>query len=284
MRKQRIAKMSAVAGGLLWVCVPACNVDPAFPQQKPPKHGPTVLAKPTGPGISPSANLAVVERQEVDLVENVLTHRNQYHQGLQELRDYYRERGYAFKQSWADFELEGLQKVKAFRYIVDAEIPADNLRPTDQIPEADALYEQGLELLRKGGRGIPMFYAEKTMIEAAGIFQQLIERYPSSDKIDDAAFFLGEIHKEYLPDQELIAVKWYERAWTWDPQTPHAARFQAAVVYDYRLHDRDRALELYQSVLKNETAEQSNVRFSTRRINQLTSERRTDTTQVLSTP
>ena len=110
------------------------------------------------------------------------------------------------------------------------------------------------------------------MIEAAGVFRELIETYPNSDKIDDAAFWLGEIHKEYLKDQEQIAVQWYERSFAWDPATPHSARFQAAVVYDYRLHDRDRALELYRLVLAEETSKRSNVDFATRRIEQLTKE------------
>ena len=281
MRTRIISRATMVVGGLLLAAAPACNMDGTFVENRPPK-GPIAYAKdPAGTGLPPSATLAVVERQEVDLVEDVLTHRAQYHQGLEELRDYYRAHGYAAKQSWADFELDGLRKVKSFRYLIDAEIPSDQLRPTDFVPEADALYERGRELLRKGGHGIPVFYREKTMIEAAHVFQQLVEQYPNSDKIDDAAFFLGEIHKEYLPDQEPIAVKWYERAWTWDPQTPHPARFQAAVVYDYRLHDRDRALELYQSVLKNETGDQSNVRFATRRIHELTTARRTASAQAL---
>jgi len=280
MRIRMMSRATIAVGGLLLAIAPACNMDGTFEDHRPPK-GPVAYAQdPAGTGLPPSATLAVVERQEVDLVENVLTHRAQYHEGLEELRDYYRAHGYAAKQSWADFELDGLRKVKAFRYVMDSEIPSDQLRPADLVPEADALFERGQELLRKGGRGIPVFYRQKTMIEAAEVFQQLVERYPSSDKIDDAAFFLGEIHKEYLPDQEPIAVLWYERAWTWDPQTPHPARFQAAVVFDYRLHDRDRALELYQSVLKNETGDPSNVRFATRRIRELTTARRSASAQV----
>jgi hypothetical protein len=69
-----------------------------------------------------------------------------------------------------------------------------------------------------------------------------------------------------------LAVKWYERAWTWNPDTPHPARFQAAVVYDYRLHNRARALELYHAVLEHETADDKNARFATRRIGELSSE------------
>jgi len=253
----------------------ACNVDSMYRDKQAPK-GPVVQpgAVADAPAESPETLPAVAERREVDLVEELVAYRSQYHRTLQDLRDYYRAHGYATKLAWAEFELDGLKKVKAFRYLLDAEVASNQLRPVDQIAEADALYEKGVKLMKEGGHGVPVFYRQKVMLEAADVLRQLIETHPTSDKIDDAAFLLGEIHKEYLPDQEAIAVKWYERAWTWDPQTPHAARFQAAVIHDFRLHDRDRALELYQNVLKDEAWEQSNVRFSTRRIEELSRETR----------
>lgn len=216
-----------------------------------------------------AVDISIADVKEVDLVEAILTHRAQYHRQLRQLHNYYREHGYTTKQEWAAFELKGLRRVKRFRYLLDAEIPSDTLRPVDQIEEADALYEKGLELMRRGGHGVPVVRRQDRMIEAAEVFRELIERFPSSDKIDDAAFFCGEIHKEYLPGQEQIAVRWYERAWTWNPDTPHPARFQAAVVYDYRLLDRDHALELYQKVVKQETATKADVRFAARRIREL---------------
>jgi hypothetical protein len=260
-----------------------CNVDPLCPKGSRP-NGPAVsITEAAGQARAPEADISVVDQSEVDLVETVAAHRSAYVQTLETLRNYYRDHGYITKQSWADFELAGLHKVQTFRYVMDAEISSDELRPTDSIPEADALYQRGTELMKKGGHGVPVFYRESPMVQAVGVFHELIEKYPTSDKIDDAAFQLGQIHKEYLQDQEPIAVKWYERAWTWDPNTPHEPRFQAAVIYDYRLHDRDRALELYQLVLKDETPEQSsvnklarrtNVDFATRRIGELTRETR----------
>ena len=225
----------------------------------------------TGPGI----DMSTAEEQEVDLVEALVSHRRQYLRTLRRLHDYYNAHGYTTKQHWTALELEGMNRVQKFRYLLDAEVASDDLRPEDRIAEADALYEQGLELMRRGGHGVLGIYRQDRMIEAADLFRDLIERYPSSDKIDDAAFYCGEIHKDYLPGQELIAVKWYERAYTWDPQTPHPARFQAAVIYDYRLHNRDRALELYQAVVKHETGDKRNVRFATRRIRGLTGAGRT---------
>lgn len=260
-----------------------CNTDPLYPKSNRPKGPAMSVTEAAGRGHAPDADINVVDQSEVDLVETVAAHRSAYVQTLESLRDYYRDHGYITKQSWADFELAGLHKVQTFRYVMDAEISSDELRPMDSIPEADALYKRGTELMKKGGHGVPVFYRQGPMVQAVGVFRELIEKYPSSDKIDDAAFQLGQIHKEYLQDQEPIAVKWYERAWAWDPNTPHEPRFQAAVIYDYRLHDRDRALELYRRVLQDETPEQSsvnklarrtNVDFATRRIGELTRETR----------
>ncbi len=262
---------------LLAVCAAGCNVDRLRGERRAPRGAP--LADPVSLSRGGTAKAVVeirpVAGEEVDLVEAVIEHRAMYHRYLTELRDYYKAHGYAAKQSWADFELDGIRKVKAFRYLEEAEVPQARLEPRDSIPEADALYERGLELMRKGGEGLPIFYRQKTMIQAAEVFRSLVELHPTSDKIDEAAFHLGEIHKEYLSGQEAIAVKWYERCWTWNPQTPHPARYQAAVVYDYRLHDRDRALELYKAVVQAEPGFTSNARFAQRRIGYLTDENRT---------
>jgi len=254
----------------------ACNVDPLYRGRR--VEGP-VTREPASKARADAARSGVdvvsVSGNEVDLVEAVATHRSLYHQHLEQLRDYYKSHGYAAKQGWADFELKGLKNVKAFRYLAEAEVPQSQLQPTESVSEADAMFQRAEELMKQGGHGVPIFYRQKLMIEAADVLRGLVERYPNSDKVDDAAYLLGEIHKEYLPGQELIAVKWYERAWTWNPQTPFPARFQAAVVYDYRLHDRDRALELYHAVAKDETGDRSNLRFAQRRINELTSGERT---------
>ncbi len=257
----------ACCGIVLVGTATGCNVGYAFPK----KHAPRApVERWSSPSARNGADISVIEVQEVDLVEQLAANRRAYHENLASLREYYEAHGYATKASWAEFELDGLRRVKAFKYLLDAEIASESLRPTDSIAEADALYDRGSALMREGLHGVPAIYRRGKMVEAAGIFRSVIEQYPSSDKIDDAAFMLGEIHKEYLPNQETLAVRWYERAWTWDPNTPHAARFQAAVVYDYRLQDRDRALELYQDVLEKETMIESNVRTAARRIHDLT--------------
>ncbi|MEK6799840.1 MAG: hypothetical protein AABZ12_12815 [Planctomycetota bacterium] len=245
-----------------------CNTDPVWGDPQAPR-----VPK---PGSRQAIASSVSEPHEVDLVEDVLAKRIAYHKSLEDLQGYYREHGAATKESWAGFELQSARKIKQFKYLLDSEVPSAALRPTDSVAEADAMYEEGLQLMRKGGHGVPILFRRKLMVEASEKLKFLVEKYPASDKIDDAAFMLGEIHKEYLKDQEALAVRWYERAWAWDAKTPHPARFQAAVIYDYRLHDRDRALELYRAVLSDEPdLDRTNTNFATRRIEELTSGQRT---------
>lgn len=269
----RTTKDTAVAMFCLCIGVglTACNVDGRWMAYRLHRGGEGSATPPPQTATANRAvDISIADAREVDLVEAVVSHRSQYHDSLRQLHDYYESHGYATRQQWAAFELKGLRMVKQSRYLLDAEVPSNGLRPADQIPEADALYEQARELMRRGGHGVPGIYREDRMVEAVNLFRELIERFPSSDKIDDAAFFCGEIHKEYLPGHELIGVQWYERAWTWNPDTPHPARSQAAIVYDYRLHNRDRALELYRSVLEHETHNKRSIRFAARRISELT--------------
>ncbi len=244
-----------------------CQTDPLFEKQRKPDGPVTRIDAPPGVELP---NISVVDQREVDLVEEMATHRAMYHRTLRLLRDYYKEKGYVQKGKWAEFELADLNKVKPFKYIMAAEIPAESLRPSDSVAQADVLYDKGLELMKQGGHGVPVFFRESTMKDALKAFIELVQTYPNSDKIDDAAFYIGEIYKEYFNDQETIAVEWYQRALQWNPKTPHPVRFQLAVVYDFRLHDRARALEYYHQVLGAEgDLDRSNVVFSTRRIQEL---------------
>jgi len=247
--------------------VAGCNTDQMWSQGRTNQR---LLAPRRASSNEKTPDIQVAGAKEVDLVEQVLYHRDVYRKSLTALRDYYRERGYDSKRRWAQEELADLDKVRPFRYILDAEIPAPSLKPLHAIADADEYYRRGLDLMKKGGHGVPALYRQDLMEEALQVFVELITKYPTSDKIDDAAFLCGEIHKEYFQNHEPIAVEWYKRAYTWDAQTPHPARFQAAVVYDFRLHDRAKALELYHEVVSAKNQNKSNAAFASRRIYELT--------------
>lgn len=219
-------------------------------------------------------NIPVADRTEVDLVEDMMLHRAMYARYLRVLVDYYVEHGFEYKANWARNELNDLARVKPYRYILDAETPSAALRPAESIAEADKLFEEGRALMKKGGDGIPIFYNQETMKLALAKFKQLIDTYPNSDKIDDAAFYIAELHKEYFEEKDNnIALQWYQRAIDWNPSLPYPARFQMAVIYDYRLKDREKALEMYQEVLDHEPFNKSNLVWAKARINDLTAEK-----------
>jgi len=246
----------------------ACNTESRWASDRQRPDGPTTdMGQPDGMDLP---EIQIADAKEVDIVEGVLTHRARYRKLLEILRDYYAEHGYSTKQKWAEAELADLSRVKPYKYIMSAEIPATRLRPQHSIAEADAMYDQGVELMRKGGHGVPVLYNRQHMRQALEKFTELIRKYPDSDKIDDAAFCNGEILKEYFRNCETLSVQWYERCRQWDPRSPHPALFQAAVVYDYRLKDRAKALELYHRVLEEETFNKSNTAFASRRIYELT--------------
>jgi len=210
----------------------------------------------------------IADATEVDLVEELARHRAQYKNYLIALRNYYLQHGYTDKAMWAERELDDLRLVNTYAYLTPAAIPGPRLRAAESIPEADRLFEDGMNYFKQG-RILPFINDKKKLKLALDRFNTLIERYPTSDKIDDAAYYAGYIYKEYFQDDRK-AVQYFQRAWEWNPNTPHPARFEAAVLYDYRLHDRDKALELYQQVLEKETFNKSNVRWATARIHQLT--------------
>ncbi len=243
------------------------------------KSVPPVVSLDSPPGVD-IPPIPVADRSEVDLVEELILHRNMYARFLNALGSYYMEKGPEYKVNWVREEQRQLRRVKPYPYIMEASVPPPDLRPTDSIAEADKLYQDALALMKKAGHGVPIWYHAGTMKLALAKLKELVDKYPTSDKIDDAAFYIGEIHKEYglgesgLELDNELALKWYQRAIDWDPKTPHPVRFQMAVVLDYRLHERERALAMYQRVLSEEKElNESNTHWANVRIGQLTREK-----------
>ena len=214
-----------------------------------------------------------------DLVEQMLDQRKAYLDSIMAVEKAYLAGGDSDRANWARSQRAQVEKIENYPYLSNttAEYTPD-ASPVEQNVEADKLYAKGLSILNTFRR-IPaagMLAANKKKArEALVLFKRVLAEYPRSDKVDDAAFWCGEIYKEYLreedPNDEL-SVRYYQWAYSLDPQTPHPARFQCAVVYDFRKHDRARAIELYHEVLDKETFIASNARFSATRVEQLTDE------------
>jgi len=225
-------------------------------------------------------DIQVAGQQEVDLVEQLSMHRKMYNRLLNVLVRHYAAKEDREKLACAEREREELSFVKPYQYLMSATIPIKGLRPQQSIAEADVLFDEGLKLMRKGGyQWRPGMYNRRVMKQALNKFHTLIVEYPTSDKIAEAAYYAGYIHKEYFydpaarVDDNEIALEYFERAYTWKPDIQLQARFEAATVWDFRLHDRERALRLYQEVIDKENFIKSNVDFAHARIRQLLKEK-----------
>ena len=101
-------KSAAVSTWVL-VLLTGCNTDPLWePQQT--VEGPTTrIDQPAGIDVP---DIRIADAHEVDLVEQVLTYRAQYHRSLKTLHDFYRDRGYETKRIWASRELADVNRIK----------------------------------------------------------------------------------------------------------------------------------------------------------------------------
>jgi len=234
-------------------------------------------------GLSTIGKIDLANATEVDLVEKLAAVRADYKRLLKLLEQWYLDKGYYQKSRWAARELNDVLHVKTYPYLTVTDIQRTDLTPAESIPEADALYEKAKRLYEEG-QILPFMNDKRKLKESLALFKQLIKTYPTSDKIDDAAFYAGELSKEYFNDNEQ-AVRYYELAMKWDPKTPHPVRFQCAVIYDFRLHNRAKALEMYRRVLEEEPdIDRTNTEFATTRIGQLLKEEQAQQQPKTSTP
>ena len=208
---------------------------------------------------------------EMLLAEYVVGARNAYKMASEKLLELYKAKSETFKASVIHNMMVRLNLEHQRAYFTNAEVPGPDLKPRDVIPEAEALYADGLRLYREG-KILPAVVDYKKERQALTKFIELVHRYPASTRIAMSAFYIGEIYKEYF-NVDTLAVRWYQRAWEWDPAVTEDARFQAAVVWDHRLHNRDMALALYKEVLKFEQSHNTNIAYSQMRIKQLTEQK-----------
>jgi len=196
--------------------------------------------------VAPAGEAERAGQGEVALVEEVARTRKAYDRALTALKDYYLGRANATKLDWVNSELAALEQVPKIQYLGVAELASPTLRPTRRIEAADQLYAEGIHY-----KDYPAFPPGKKdyLKIALQKFQTIIEKYPNSDKIDDAAFRMGEIYSGWYFQDYTRAVQCYERCWQWNPRTDQPALFNAAKIYDEKLKNRAKAVELYNRVL-----------------------------------
>ena len=201
----------------------------------------------TRTGTSPGA-VGVAEKGEIDLVDQITVNRDAYRQGLELLVRYYTKVGNNAKLEWAKKELNALNTMPQYRYLIIT-VGSAEYKASASIVDADLLYDEAMALEKQAMLGSIVINKNKLRL-ALDKYEQLILKYPTSDKIDDAAYESGDISYEF--QDYTIALEYYQRTYQWDTETTNPARFKAARILDKQMHRYDEALKLYKEALATE--------------------------------
>ena len=186
---------------------------------------------------------------DIELVERLLAARRDYQTTLEQLRTYYAGTGDVERARWAEEELRQFHRMAKQAYRLELDVPPPTLQAAYNIPEANELYRRAMTYK---DRGWGTDYIDNQR-RAELLFQQILTNYPQSDKIDDAAYQLGDIYESKAYRQYRRATAYYERCVQWNPNTQFDARLRAARLYDHQLNERSKAIELYRDVTTHET-------------------------------
>lgn len=209
-----------------------------------------------GNGAAPSDDTSAVKR--------ILAARSEYQASLEELRAFYLRSGDLERVRWVEEELLSFHRISKRAYRLELDVPPPTLTPTQNIGEANDLFRRAVAFKSKGwGQELDDNYRRAELL-----FQQLINVYPQSNKLSEAAFHLGDIYESRAFKQYRRAATYYERSFQWNAQTTNESRLRAARLYDKTLFDQSRAVQLYREEI-NHTADPKRLDEARRRLHDL---------------
>jgi TolA-binding protein len=197
---------------------------------------------------TPAATSGSGRPSDIELVEKLLVARRDYQKALENLRTHYLQGNDLERAKWAEEELLQYHRVPKQAYRLELDVPPPNLSGLSNVPDANKLFTRAMKY-KDQGWGTDYIDNQR---RAELLFQELLTRYPASDKISDAAYMLGEIYENKPYKQYRRAAQYFERCYQWNPRTQFDARIRAARIYDRQLAERPRAMELYREVTTHE--------------------------------
>jgi hypothetical protein len=186
---------------------------------------------------------------DVELVERLLAARKEYQITLENLRAHYIQAGDIERARWAEDELLQYHRINRQAYNLTLELPPPTLVPGQNSPEANELIRRAMQYKDKGW-GTDYIDNQR---RAELLLQKLLTNYPQCDKIDHAAYLLGDLYESKAYKQTERAAKYYERCFQWNPKTHTDARLRAAHLYEKT--DKTRAIEIYREITTTEVDE-----------------------------
>jgi tetratricopeptide (TPR) repeat protein len=186
---------------------------------------------------------------DIPMVERLLAARREYEESLQALRGHYIAVGDYERARWAEDELMQLHRISKQAFRLELEVPPQSLQAANNIPEANDLFRQAISY--KSSNRFGQNYVDDQR-RAEKLFQQILTKYPQSDKISDVAYQLGDTYEGKSYNQPARAAMYYERCFQWNPKTQLDARLRAAKLYEKPLNERARAIEIYREIITHE--------------------------------
>jgi TolA-binding protein len=197
---------------------------------------------------TPHAQQPAAKGGDLELVQKVLAARKEYQKTLEQLYVHYHQNNDKERERWAKEELVGFHRVPKHAFILDLDVPPPNLNGNQNVPEANKLFTWAMQFKDKG---FGTDYIDNQR-RAELIFQEILTKYPNSNKISDVAFMLGDIYESKAYRMYYRAVEYYHRCYQWNDKTTQEARIRAARIYDKHLHNRNKAIEVYREVTTHE--------------------------------
>lgn len=209
-----------------------------------------------GPGLAQSPPAAKKDSKsgppnsDIAMWEKLKEARRSYVRTLLELRDYYNSISDFERMKWVEDEILQYHRITKHAYRLDLDVPVPTLQPKHNQRGANELFRDAMSYKERSTSGNEAIDNQR---RAEILLQQLLERYPESDKIADAAYQLGDIYEKYRPtNQPRRAALYFERCFQWNKTTNLDARLRAARIYDKVLNDRTKASELYREVASHD--------------------------------
>ncbi|GEM_PF-5277789 len=187
---------------------------------------------------------------EQRLVNEALKARGEYLARLEALSSFYREAALKEKMKTVAEEQEALKArsgvpalkastVEAYAGVLGGKV--------EVIAEADQIFERA-EGFRKD---LDPFRRQPNLLKALDHYQSLVLKFPQSDKVDECAYYLGQIYASSYVGDWAKAAEYYEKCALWNPRTDKDARFRSAEAYE-KTRNREKAAELYRLAAKDD--------------------------------
>jgi hypothetical protein len=201
------------------------------------------------------------------LVERVIAARKEYQASLVALYQQYEKSGDKERARWVEDELKEFHLMNKPSYRLDiADVPPASLEAKANIKEANDLY---MEAMKYAGKGSGSDYTLNQR-RAEVLLREILDKHPTSDKIADVAYALGELYEGRAFKQYARAAAYFERSYQWQKGTSTDARMRAAYIYDKLLNERSKAIDLYREQIAHDTDEQR-IKLAEKRLAELTS-------------